>query len=211
MLFRSFALALASNGEVLVAGYAYSSDLPGTTGGAQAAHAGNYDGFVARLSGNLQTLVQSSYLGGSNYDEIRALAAEPAPQPPAEFPFVLSAGERRSYTANTIFRNPDWRRKDRSGALALNPADAARLGLVDGARARLVTQRGQTEVTVACSDRMSPGHVSLPNGQGIDYPDAAGHAVLTGTAPNELTRLQDRDAFAGTPWHKWVPARIEAL
>jgi len=69
-----FALALASNGEVLVAGYAYSSDLPGTTGGAQAAHAGNYDGFVARLSGNLQTLVQSSYLGGSNYDEIRALA-----------------------------------------------------------------------------------------------------------------------------------------
>ena len=145
------------------------------------------------------------------YDEIGALAAEPAPQPPAEFPFVLSAGERRSYTANTIFRNPDWRRKDRSGALALNPADAARLGLVDGARARLVTQRGQTEVTVACSDRMSPGHVSLPNGQGIDYPDAAGHAVLTGTAPNELTRLQDRDAFAGTPWHKWVPARIEAL
>jgi len=145
------------------------------------------------------------------YDEIGALAAEPAPQPPAAFPFVLSAGERRSYTANTIFRNPDWRRKDRSGALALNPADAERLGLADGARARLVTQRGQAEVTVACSDRMMPGHVSLPNGQGIDHPDADGHAVLTGTAPNELTRLQDRDAFAGTPWHKWVPARIEAL
>ena len=52
---------------------------------------------------------------------------------------------------------------------------------------------------------------SLPNGQGIDFPDAAGHAVLTGTAPNELTSLDDRDAFAGTPWHKWVPARIEAL
>ena len=68
------ALALASNGEVLVAGYAYSSDLPGTAGGAQGAHAGNVDGFVARLSGNLQALVQSTYLGGSNTDDITALA-----------------------------------------------------------------------------------------------------------------------------------------
>ncbi len=68
------ALALASNGEVLVAGGTRSSDLPGTTGGAQAAHAGNDDGFVARLSGNLQTLVQSSYLGGSGYEDITALA-----------------------------------------------------------------------------------------------------------------------------------------
>ena len=69
-----FALALASNGEVLVAGTTASSNLPGTTGGAQAAKADGYDGFVARLSGNLQTLVQSSYLGGGSYDEINALA-----------------------------------------------------------------------------------------------------------------------------------------
>ncbi|MBX3693217.1 hypothetical protein [Dokdonella sp.] len=68
------ALALASNGEVLVAGYTYSSNLPGTTGGAQAAYAGSYDGFVARLSGNLQTLEQSSYLGGGSDDHIYALA-----------------------------------------------------------------------------------------------------------------------------------------
>jgi len=68
------ALALASNGDVLVAGVTGSSDLPGTTGGAQTAHAGGHDGFVARLTGNLQTLVQSSYLGGSGYDNINALA-----------------------------------------------------------------------------------------------------------------------------------------
>ncbi len=68
------ALALASNGEVLVAGGASSTDLPGTIGGAQAANAGGIDGFVTRLSGNLQTLVQSSYLGGGGYDAITALA-----------------------------------------------------------------------------------------------------------------------------------------
>lgn len=145
------------------------------------------------------------------FDEIRGLADEPAPMPPPAFPFVLSAGERRSYTANTIIRNPDWRRKDRAGALAMHPEDGARLGLATGAVARLVTQRGETTVTVELSDRMQPGHVSLPNGQGVDYAADEGAARLTGAAPNELTRLEDRDAFAGTPWHKFVPARVEPL
>ena len=57
---------------------------------------------------------------------------------------------------------------------------------------------------------MQPGHVSLPNGLGLDYPGAAGR-VTTGVAPNELTASEDRDWLAGTPWHKHVPARIEAL
>jgi hypothetical protein len=29
--------------------------------------------------------------------------------------------------------------------------------------------------------------------------------------PNELTRSEDRDWLAGTPWHKSTPARIERL
>ena len=31
-----------------------------------------------------------------------------------------------------------------------------------------------------------------------------------GVAPNSLTSTEWRDAHAGTPWHKHVPARIEA-
>jgi anaerobic selenocysteine-containing dehydrogenase len=73
-------------------------------------------------------------------------------------------GER---TADTIFRNLDWRRKDRTGALALHPDDGARLGLASGARARVTTQRGSTLVTMELGDRMQPGHISLPNGQGV--------------------------------------------
>lgn len=143
------------------------------------------------------------------FEELQALNAEPAPTMPAGFPFVLSAGERRSYTANTIIRNPDWRRKDREGALRISPADAVQLGLATGERVRLSTQRGHTEVTVEVSDRMQPGHVSLPNGQGTAFEDA-GHGE-GGIAPNELTSIGERDAFAGTPWHKFVPARIERL
>ncbi len=30
-------------------------------------------------------------------------------------------------------------------------------------------------------------------------------------ALDELTALEDRDDFAGTPWHKFVPARLEPL
>ena len=57
-------------------------------------------------------------------DELAGLATEPAPGPTAEFPFVLSAGERRSFTANTIVRDPAWRKRDAGGALRLAPADA---------------------------------------------------------------------------------------
>jgi hypothetical protein len=42
------------------------------------------------------------------------------------------------------------------------------------------------------------GHVSPPNGLGVDYPDRDGAGVITGTAPNELTASDDRDWFAGT-------------
>jgi anaerobic selenocysteine-containing dehydrogenase len=145
------------------------------------------------------------------FEELDSLVDEPAPGASPEFPFVLSAGERRSFTANTIIRNPEWRRKDRTGALRMNPDDARKLGVEPGGRARVSTRRGSAEVDVEISDRMQPGHVSLPNGLGLDFPDAGGAQVATGVAPNELTRGEDRDWFAGTPWHKHTPARIEAL
>jgi anaerobic selenocysteine-containing dehydrogenase len=145
------------------------------------------------------------------FAELDGLATEPPPGPTAEFPFLLSAGERRSFTANTIIRNPDWRRKDRSGALRMHPDDAKRVGVADGGRVRLSTRRGSAEVPVELSDRMQPGHVSLPNGLGLDFPKPGSAPVAIGVAPNELTRGEDRDWLAGTPWHKSTPARVEAL
>jgi anaerobic selenocysteine-containing dehydrogenase len=127
------------------------------------------------------------------------------------FPFVLSAGERRSFTANTIFRDPQWRKKDAEGLLRMNPLDATELGVADGDRVRLTTKRASVEVPVEVSGMMQPGHVSLPNGLGVDHSTEDGHRVQTGVAPNELTATEDRDWLAGTPWHKHVAARIEAL
>ncbi|MFT7622250.1 MAG: anaerobic selenocysteine-containing dehydrogenase [Myxococcota bacterium] len=134
-----------------------------------------------------------------------------APTGPADLPLVLAAGERRSNTANTLYRDPNWRKKDPEGSLRISEADAQSLGLNTGDQARLVTKRGEAIVTLEVTDTMRAGHISLPNGQGLSYPKEDGTNTVTGVAPNELTSSADRDRVAGTPWHKHVRARLEKL
>ena len=137
-----------------------------------------------------------------------ALSTEQAPGRDEAFPFVLSAGERRSFTANTIIRDPAWRKRDEGGALRVSPADASALGLADGDKARLTTKRASVTVTVAISDMMRPGHISLPNGFGLTRTPSD---APVGVSPNELTSSDHRDPIAGTPYHKHVPARLEPV
>ena len=144
-------------------------------------------------------------------DDIRALADSPRELTTTEFPIVLSAGERRAFTANDILRDPSWRKRDADGALRVSVADADALGLVEGGRARITTAAGSAEATVEISDTMLPGHAALPNGFGLDFVDADGRRRVPGVAPNALTSTDWRDPYAGTPWHKHVPARIEAI
>ena len=141
--------------------------------------------------------------------DTRALAAAPIGLTSSEFPIVLSAGERRAFTANDIIRDPAWRTRDADGALRISVEDARELGLVDGSRALITTVTGRAEATVEISAAMQPGHASLPNGYGVDFVDDDGSARAPGVAPNALTSVGWRDAYAGTPWHKHVPARIE--
>jgi len=144
--------------------------------------------------------------------ELDALATAPPPGSDPAFPFVLSAGERRSFTANTIIRDPAWRKRDAAGSLRLSLADAEDLGVATGDIVRVTTKRGVAEAVAEVSEVMQAGHVSLPNGLGLDHPgDDEGPARVTGVAPNELTASEDRDPFAGTPWHKHVPARLERI
>ncbi len=142
--------------------------------------------------------------------ELKSLRDE-YPSSDPEFPFVLSAGQRRSSTANTIVRDPQWRPKDPAGALWMNPADGSALGVQSGGRVRIITKRASAESVVMLTETMLPGHVALPNGTGLWYPDREGQEFQNGVAPNELTTTEDRDWFAGTPFHKHVPARIEVV
>lgn len=139
-------------------------------------------------------------------DRLRGLATEPSSWTTEEFPFVLSAGERRAFTANTIIRDPSWRRRDAGGALRISTDDAWALSVRDGDPVRVVTERGSAVAVVEVTDTLQQGHVSLPNGLGVAHPDGT-----PGVAPNELTSLHRRDPIAGTPWHKYVPARLERV
>ncbi len=165
-----------------------------------------WDELWKRTPGRKTNLAIGSLLGAA-----QTLNEQVPSETSDEFPFVLSAGERRAYTANTIIRNPEWRRKDAQGSLYINPEDAARLNLGEGSSALISTKRGSLEVIVELSDRMQRGHISLPNGMGLSYPDADGDHQSAGVSPNELTWSELADEFVGTPWHKSVPAQVAAI
>ena len=94
--------------------------------------------------------------------------------PALDYPFILMAGERRSYNANQIFRDPGWRKVDHDGALRLHPADARTLGLKAGDRARCESAHGQVEVVVSLDDSVQPGQDIA-----VTATDAAGNNAAT--------------------------------
>ena len=75
---RATALAVnPTTGDVYVAGNTLSPDFPKATGWAQGNNNGGLDAFVARLNSSLTQLLQSTYLGGSSWDEALAIAINP--------------------------------------------------------------------------------------------------------------------------------------
>ena len=144
---------------------------------------------------------------------LRALRElDPARSPElTDYPFILVAGERRSYNANTIYRDPNWRKTDPDGALKIHPEDALALGLADGGWARCESKRGAVIVRVEVSDSVGRGQVTLPHGYGMVYPGSDGKRSRTGAHINELTAAEDRDPVAGTPYHKFIPVRLAPI
>lgn len=142
--------------------------------------------------------------------ELAKLAHEQLPYD-AEYPYILAAGERRSDTSNTAVRDASWHKRGHYGTLRINKYDAESLGCNDGDMLLVTTKRGSVKVPAEISDMMQPGNISLPNGQGLEYCNSKGETIKKGVAPNELTDCTQRDFLAGTPWHKFVPAKLERI
>ncbi|MBK7474289.1 MAG: hypothetical protein IPI73_30100 [Betaproteobacteria bacterium] len=94
-----YATALAVHpvtGDVLAGGATASAKFPCTSSvsgcgdGAQSVYAGGYDGFVARLSPDLTTFLQATYVGGTSGERVSALAVHPVSGE------VLAAGNTQS-------------------------------------------------------------------------------------------------------------------
>ena len=81
--------------------------------------------------------------------------------------------------------------------LDMAPADAARLGVADGAPVRLVSHHGHAVLPVAITDRMKPGELF-----------ATFHAADVHV--NRVTGRQ-HDATTGTPESKVTAVRVEPV
>ena len=114
------------------------------------------------------------------------------------------AGERRSYNANQIFRDPLWRKTDKDGAMRVHPRDAERLGLAEGGLAVVASDTGELAVVVTLDDSVRPGVVTLPHGYGARF----GERDPLGPNVNRLTSTAHCDPFTRTPYHKHVPVTI---
>ena len=130
--------------------------------------------------------------------------------PDVEFPFVLSAGQRRAQNANQIFREPRFRKRDPDGALLIHPDDLRALEVTEGGWMVVESVRGELLARTRADDGMRRGHVVLPHGYGQAYPAADGERRVCGPAINWLTDSAWRDPIAGTPYHKNVPVRLRA-
>jgi anaerobic selenocysteine-containing dehydrogenase len=120
---------------------------------------------------------------------------------------VLLAGERRSYNANQIYRNPAWRKTDPDGAMRMHPDDASARGLAHGSRARCASDTGEIEVTIEIDEGLRPGMVTLPHGYGMRY----GGGDPVGPQINRLTGSEHCDPLARTPYHKNVPVSVRPI
>ena len=130
-----------------------------------------------------------------------------------DYPFVLAAGLRTRWTANTIQRDPAWRKgRGPHCALNLSPADAKILGVGKGDPVRVSTRRGAVELPAAIDARLRDGHVWIPNGFGMAYPKSGSGALeVQGVNTNELTDVADRDPITGCPHTKYTLCQIERI
>jgi hypothetical protein len=72
----AYAIAVASDGGVFVAGETASTNFPSTSGGFQPQPSVGLDAFVAKLTPNLTALTQATYLGGLGDDTAAALSLD---------------------------------------------------------------------------------------------------------------------------------------
>ncbi|MBX9607782.1 MAG: molybdopterin-dependent oxidoreductase [Gammaproteobacteria bacterium] len=133
-----------------------------------------------------------------------------AVEPRADFPFVLSAGQRRAQNVNQILRAPGFRKRDPDGALYIHPDDLADLRAGELGWVVVTSSRGELVARAQADDGLRRGYVVLPHGYGQAYPGADGERRVAGPRINHLTDAAWRDPIAGTPYHKHVPVRLRA-
>lgn len=148
----------------------------------------------SRMFGDIQRVVEDTLLHDETY------------------PLILNGGMRTRWNANSVQRDPNWRKgKGPHCSVWVSPDDADKLSLQTGEQVRVSSRTGSVELPLLVDASVTPGHIHIPNGFGQKYPDESGKLQEQGVNLNELTDSQSRDPWTGCPYHKYVPCRIEAI
>jgi anaerobic selenocysteine-containing dehydrogenase len=134
---------------------------------------------------------------GADRSEEDELNLDPA------FPFVMSSGNHMDTNANTAMRDPAWNDGKRACTLCMNPRDAEANGFQDGQLVRVTTDVGQETIELEVTEATRPGYLLMPQGFGMTH-----QGTTVGANANRLATHRDR--LAATPYHRWVPCRVEA-
>jgi anaerobic selenocysteine-containing dehydrogenase len=129
-------------------------------------------------------------------------------------PELVLVGRRQLRSNNSWMHNLPMLAKGPARCTALvHPTDATRLGLADGAAARIARGDRSIDVVVALSDEMAPGVVSLPHGWGHDQPGT--RMAIAGARPganiNAILDEQHRDPLSGNAVLSGVPITMQRI
>ena len=80
------------------------------------------------------------------------------------------------------------------------------IGFADRQLVKVITDVGEETIEVEVTKDTRKGQVIIPHGFGLIY-DGLKYDVNV----NRLTKNTHRDRIAGTPLHRYVPCRVEAV
>jgi anaerobic selenocysteine-containing dehydrogenase len=142
-------------------------------------------------------------------DVARLVAALEAPPPE----FVL-IGRRQLSSNNSWMHNiaPLVRGGNKCTA-HVHPDDAEKLGLADGALAKVTSRTGTVTVPIEITDAVRPGVVSIPHGWGHDLPGTRGEVARAhaGVNSNVLADELLLDQPSGTAVLNGIPIEVTAI
>ena len=123
-----------------------------------------------------------------------------------EYPLIMSSGLHMDGNANTQMRDPAWNVGKTYHWFRMHPDDAAEQGLEDGQTVRVITEAGQEQIELKIDATTRPGYALMPHGFGLVH-----QGKKYGANANRLARNTHRDRLAGTPLHRYIRCRVEAL
>ncbi|HWU36418.1 MAG TPA: molybdopterin dinucleotide binding domain-containing protein, partial [Candidatus Acidoferrum sp.] len=110
--------------------------------------------------------------------------AAPEPDSDQDFPLVLLSGPTMFHSGSLSVRSPGLSKIQGEGSITVHPADAGKLGLVEGQPVTVASSRAKITARVSVSQRAAPGVVFMP----CHFPGANPQELSEGSS--RITRVK---------------------